>query len=171
MTEIWKDIPGYEGRYQASTEGRIRSIDHFVPCAHGGQRLVRGRILRPSGSKRDPHLYVVLGHKAPGSPVHRLIATTFIGPRPNGYDIRHLDGNPTNNKVSNLAYGTRTENILDVLRIGERWRKLTLSDAMTIRRLYATGRPAKEIAAAYGISEGHTYRIIRGDCLNHDALL
>lgn len=171
MTEIWKDIPGYEGRYQASTEGRIRSIDHFVPCAHGHQRMVHGRILRPAASVRDPHLYVCLGHKAAGTPVHQLVAATFIGPRPNGYDTRHLDGNPVNNRATNLAYGTRTENILDVLRIGGRWRKLTLNDATVIRQLYAAGTPAGEIASSYGISEGHAYRIIRGGCLNNVSLL
>lgn len=116
--EEWRDIPGYEGKYQASNLGRIRSLDRRVPCCHGATRLVQGRVLKPAGSKRDPHLYVVLGHGASGSLVHKLVALTFLGPRPAGYDVRHLDGNPLNNRADNLAYGTRTENILDVYRLG-----------------------------------------------------
>lgn len=133
--EVWRDIPGYEGRYQASNLGRVRSLDRYVKCARGGKgtRLLKGRVLRPAGQQSDPHLRVVLGHKAPGSCVHTLVALAFIGPRPEGCDIRHLDGNPLNNHADNLAYGTRTENILDVYRIGRAWRTLTAEQVQTIR--------------------------------------
>lgn len=152
--EVWRDIPGYEGKYQASNLGQVRSLDRYVRCAHGAERLVRGRILKPSGNKRDPHLYVVLGHGAHGVAVHRLIAQTFIGTCPNGQEVRHLDGNPLNNKVDNLAYGTRSENILDVYRVGGAWRTLTVDDVRDIRARLAQGERGADIARLYGVSHG-----------------
>ncbi len=153
MTELWRDIPGYEGKYQASNLGHIRSLDRRVPCVHGATRSVRGRILKPAASKYVPHLSVVLGHGAAGSPVHVLVALTFIGPRPDGQDVRHLDGNPTNNRADNLAYGTRTENILDVYRIGKAWRTLTTEDVHDIRHRLDRGERGADIARAYGVSQ------------------
>lgn len=151
--EIWKDIPGYEGKYQVSNEGRIRSMDRLVRCAHGASRLVRGRILKPASTQHNPHLYVVLGHGANGSLVHKLVAETFLGPRPEGLDIRHLDGDATNNRADNLAYGTRTENILDVYRIGKAWRKLTSEQALDIYKRLQGGERGRDLASEYGVGE------------------
>ena len=150
--ETWKDIPGYEGKYQASTQGRIRSLDRRVPCAHGATRLMRGRVLRPACTAANPHLYVVLGNKAHGSQVHQLVARTFLGPQPKGQDVRHLDGDAKNNRVDNLAYGTRTENILDVYRIGKAYRKLTAEDVHSIRCRLKAGEAVTDIARTYGVS-------------------
>ena len=153
--EIWKDIPGYEGRYQASNLGQIRSLDQIVRCGRGGKgiRLREGRVLRPAGQQSDPHLRVTLGNKAPGTLVHVLVARTFLGPRPDGCDVRHLDGDPLNNRVENLAYGTRTENILDVYRIGRPWRKLTAEDVLVIRDRLAAGEKGRTLAKEYGVGE------------------
>ncbi len=150
--ETWQDIPGYEGKYQASTLGRIRSLDRRVPCAHGGARFVRGRILKPACTETNPHLYVSLGHGAPGSQVHQLVARTFLGPQPKGQDVRHLDGDAQNNRVDNLAYGTRTENILDGYKIGKAWRKLTAEDVQSIRTQIKAGEKLTDIAMAYNVS-------------------
>lgn len=154
-TEVWKDIPGYEGRYQASNLGQIRSLDQLVRCGTGGKgiRLRKGRVLRPAGQQSDPHLRVTLGHKAPGTLVHVLVAATFLGPRPDGCDVRHLDGDPLNNRADNLAYGTRTENILDVYHIGRAWRKLTAADVLSIRDRLAAGEKGRNLAKEYGVGE------------------
>ena len=154
-SEEWRDIPGYEGRYQASNQGRVRSVDHYVKCGPGGRgaRLVRGRILRPAGQRKDPHLSVTLGHKAAGSCVHSLVALTFLGPRPEGYDVRHLDGDPLNNRVENLVYGTRTENILDVYRTGRAWRALTTEQVQDIRARLNAGERGADLAREYGVGQ------------------
>lgn len=160
--EVWKDIPGYEGRYQASSLGRIRSLDRRVSACHGATRLMRGRVLKPAGSKRDPHLYVSLGHGAAGSPVHQLVACTFHGPCLPGQEVRHLDGDPLNNRADNLAFGTRTENILDVFRMGRPWRKLTAEQALTIYHRLQNGESGAALAREFGVGQTAVSNIKHG---------
>lgn len=164
MAEIWKDIPGYEGRYQASTEGRIRSVDHRVRVvAHGTEstRLMKGRVLRP-GKLKDGHVSVVLGHGAHGSLVHRLVMLTFVGPVPEGCEVCHNDGNPQNNALENLRYDTRSENIKDVMRQGGRWRKLSAEDVREIRRLFGEGWTGAAIARRFCMSQTQISKIKLG---------
>lgn len=96
---------------------------------------------------------MVLGKGANGSPVHALIAATFIGPRPENADIRHLDGNPLNNVVENLAYGSRRENILDTYNNGGSWRKLTIDDVIAVRKMLRVGIKGREISKVFGLAE------------------
>ena len=155
MNEIWKDIPGFEGRYQASTFGRIRSVDHAVRATpHGVEvtRIVKGRVLRP-GKHASGHLSVVLGRDYGSMPVHTAVALTFIGPRPHGKDVCHNDGSPENNRLDNLRYDDRTNNILDVYRIGGRWRKLSLEDIREIQRLMDCGAVGVEVARRFNVSQ------------------
>jgi len=162
MEEVWKDIPGYEGRYQASTEGKIRSLTRQVPIANGFTRLKQGRVLKPGSSNKTGHLSVVLGHKVPGTPVHQLVALTFLGPCPDGQEVLHNNGDPTDNRVENLRYGTRTANILDVYRVGKPWRKLTADDVVAIRKEAANGTKRSVIAEKYGISVPYVSSVITG---------
>jgi len=110
----WADIPDRPG-YQASTHGQIRSTDRL---GSDGRRL-KGRILKP---RPTPTGYLRVSLCTGGKPVdeyiHYLVARTFIGPRPEGLDVAHDDGNPSNNAVTNLAYKTRSENQLDMRRHG-----------------------------------------------------
>ena len=153
--EVWRDIPGTEGAYQASSLGRIRSTDRYVRVvAHGAetQRRMRGRILRPA-QVRSGHLSVVLGRKHGSILVHEAVAYTFLGPRPAGLDVCHNDGDPKNNRVENLRYDTRSNNILDVLRQGRAWRKLTTAQMRTIRARLENGTTGKALAEEYGVSQ------------------
>lgn len=164
MTEVWKDIPGFEGQYQASSFGHIRSVDHPVRVvSHGVEstRIVKGRILRPA--KQDTgHLTVVLGRANGSIQVHTAVALTFIGPRPDGMDVCHNDGDPTNNRSDNLRYDTRTDNILDVYRVGGKWRKLSLKDIREIKNLMDCGAVGAEVARQYGVSPATVSKIKLG---------
>ena len=155
--EDWKDIPGYEGKYQASSAGNIRSIDRQITqIGRGGlpsTRLIKGRVLRPGQYCKAGHVSVMLGKKSFGRPVHRLVMLTFVGPPPVNQEVRHLNGNPKDNRLVNLAYGTRSENNLDVLRQGKAYRKLTTADASEIKAMLADGRTGHEIANKYAVSE------------------
>ena len=101
-TEQWAPIPGRPG-YEASTHGRVRSP--------------RGPVLKPWISNKAGHLKVGLSRKR-REWVHRAICAAFYGPCPRGLEVRHLDGDPTNNHVTNLRYGTHSENMQDRIRHG-----------------------------------------------------
>lgn len=167
MGEIWKDIPGYEGRYQASTMGRIRSLDRMVRgvCHFTGKefyRKVKGQILRPGRFCKCGHVSVVLGHGAIGSPVHQLVMKTFVGEPPEGMEVLHENGDPTDNRLENLRYGTRTENILDVFRQGKAWRKLSVDDVQAIRFGFYCGISGVELSKMFGVSQSIISAIRKG---------
>lgn len=109
--ETWRPIPGYEGHYEASTAGRVRSVKPGRP----NRVLVATRC----GYKKKyltVELWVNTVHRR--FEVHSLVGRTYLGPRPDGQETRHLDGESTNNAVSNLTYGTRSENAADRRRHG-----------------------------------------------------
>lgn len=166
MEEVWRDIPGYEGKYQASTEGNIRSLNRVMNVKHKSgtifERSMRGRVLRPGRFCKAGHLSVVLGHGKAGSPVHQLVALTFLGPCPDGKEVLHKNGDPTDNRLVNLRYGTRTENILDVLRLGKAWRKLTMDDVRAIRAALAAGETGTSIARRMNVCASTVSGIKRG---------
>lgn len=112
MTEGWRDIPGHPG-YQASTRGRVRSIDRQIVDALGRARLLRGRVLKLDNASDDPYLRVALwSANVPARYlVHTLIARTYLGPQPDGMEVCHSDHDPQNNCPDNLAYGTHIHNV------------------------------------------------------------
>lgn len=116
----WLDIPGYDGQYQITSTGRVRSRDKRARCAHGGTRVFPGRELsvmqRPDGYK-----FVKLTGKDGVSStqyLHRLLLLTFCGEPQEGYYGCHNDGNPENNSLSNLRWDSPTGNSHDTLRHG-----------------------------------------------------
>lgn len=109
-TPEWREVPGFPG-YEVSDQGQVRSF----------RRYVVPRLLKP-GETIWGHLLVVLqrdgGHTRH---IHRLVLESFVGLRPPGMETRHLDGNPKNNRLTNLRWGTRSENSLDRVRHGVDW--------------------------------------------------
>lgn len=119
--ETWKPVVGYEGLYEVSDHGRVKSCKRFRVGKRGAQTLVAERLMRQA---HDHSGYLKVGLRIGGNcfnhSVHQLVAKAFI-PNPNGYDqINHKDENKENNYVSNLewctaaynnAYGTRIERI------------------------------------------------------------
>lgn len=107
--EIWKDISGYEGKYQVSNIGRVKSLQRWS----GTKYYNREQILKNHINKRNGYVYVYLtkNNKSKNVRLHRLVAKAFI-PNPNDYDdINHKDCNRTNNNVDNLEWCTRSYNI------------------------------------------------------------
>ena len=156
--EIWKDIPGYEKEYQASTLGQIKSLHRKVRSKNwytGNEfyRSVPERILKPGKYCKIGHLSVVLRRGTNGQPVHQLIMKTFIGETPIGCEVLHINGNPSYNRLKNLRYGSRTENILDVYHQGGLWRKLSINDVQEIRFGLMCGFKGTELANIYDVSQ------------------
>jgi hypothetical protein len=113
--EAWKPVPGYEGAYEVSDAGQVRSLDRLD--ARGRRRTGKQLSLRkqPSG-----HLTVSLClDRLPRSfQVHHLVLMAFVGPRPEGMEGCHYDDNPSNNHLDNLRWDTRSANQLDSVRNG-----------------------------------------------------
>lgn len=107
-TECWKAVPGYEGRYEVSDLGNVRSLNHMCPH-RAGSRKVPGKVLSP-GPQASGHLSVSIG-KGNSKLVHALVLAAFVGPRPGNMDVLHLNHVPTDNRLCNLKYGTRSENL------------------------------------------------------------
>lgn len=107
--EAWKPVLGYEGLYEISNLGRTQSF-------HGRQP----RILRPAIAGKGGYPMVNLARNGVNKSrtVHSLVAEAFIGPRPDGMEVRHKDGQPTNCRASNLTYGTSGDNNLDQVEHG-----------------------------------------------------
>lgn len=119
MDEVWKDIDGYNGIFQVSNLGRVRSIDRFVKGAYG-KRWIKGKIFKPVLNKSDGYLRVVfmVDGISKRHYIHRLIANAFL-PKIKGKEyVNHIDGNKLNNSISNLEWCTLKENQQHAFRIG-----------------------------------------------------
>ena len=117
--ERWKPVNGYEGIYEVSSHGRVRSVDRTVTRSDGQVRRFKGKVLSVC---LDKYGYQIVGlcnqGKCQTRTVHSLVAEAFIGTRPEGTEVCHNDGRKTNNHVDNLRYGTRSDNALDKVRHG-----------------------------------------------------
>lgn len=110
MTEIWKQIPGYEGYYEVSSKGRIRSMDRIVKGRWGQPFPLKGK-LKDTCLDKYGYLHVSLcsNNKRFYPTVHRLVALAFIPNPSNKPCIDHVDGNKLNNNVENLRWCTVLE--------------------------------------------------------------
>lgn len=97
----WLPVVGYEGLYEVSDQGQVRSV-------------LRGRLMTATATSQG-YLQVTLskGGKSARLKVHQLVMGAFVGPQEAGRQVRHLNGNPAESRLSNLAYGSQDENMAD----------------------------------------------------------
>lgn len=161
FAEEWKPVVGYEGLYEVSNHGRVRRLPGTYGCRNG-------RILTPKPLPRG-YLTVMLSKDNVPSRVypHHLVAAAFIGPRPKGYDINHIDRCRTNNRTENLEYVTRRENIQHAAQFGaysgenNAAAKLTKEQVIRIRELKGSATQ-DQIAKMFGVTQTHVSGIHRG---------
>lgn len=112
MSEIWKDIAGYDGAYQVSNLGRIKSISRKISCHKKHLRHSEGTVLSPS-IKRNGYLGVTLfkNGKRKYVTVHQMVAKVFLLNPRNLVEVNHKNGNTADNDVDNLEWDTRSGNI------------------------------------------------------------
>ena len=126
-TEQWRPVIGFEGAYEVSDLGRVRSLDRRIICRNGTSFRRRGVVLNPSEhTPGGGYRQVKLPNPESPNPraqravfVHTLVLTAFVGPRPSPeIEVRHLNGVRSDNRLSNLAWGTASENAYDRVRHG-----------------------------------------------------
>lgn len=149
--EKWKDIPGWENMYAVSDHGRVKSYGRLK------------RILKPGISKNGyPVVVLCRGLKTKTHTIHRLVLLAFVGPAPLGYECCHYNGVRADARLTNLRYGTRSENHLDRHRHGtlpdfdgekSPSAKLTNAKVKWIRENY-TRFSSRAIGKKFGV--GHT---------------
>ncbi|GGD64478.1 endodeoxyribonuclease [Erythrobacter arachoides] len=175
--ETWKTIEGYEGLYEISDQGRVKTLSRTVYRGRGSSpQVLKERILDHRINK-DGYPIVCLSKDRKGRNclVHRLLAEAFI-PNPDGHPIvRHLNDVKTDMRLGNLAWGTHTDNRLDairngckihVLEKGEKHKdaKLTEADVLAIR---ASAESGLALARKYGVSDKAISKIRRRETWKH----
>lgn len=171
--EVWKDIPGCNGLYQASTYGRIRSVDRVLPFLSRGKQTTRrykGKVLTPSLDGRGNYqkLVVVKNGKARISLVHRLVAETFIPNEKELPEVNHKNEIKTDNRPKNLEWCDHTYNnnygTKKICGNGERnsQNKIKESTVRKIRIERKNGKTLKQLSEETGLSMGHVCSICKG---------
>lgn len=124
MKEAWKDIKDYEGLYQVSNTGKIKSIDRYVNYKLNKKRLIKGSIKKLTLNEKG-YLKVTLFKNGKGCTreIQRIVAETFIPNLDNKEQVNHIDGNKQNNNINNLEWCSPRENTIHSINVLEHYKK------------------------------------------------
>ena len=162
--EAWVPIPGYEGIYEVSDLGRVRSVDRLDSSGHRRHGRPMNQSLVGCGY---PRVTLTKNGLEKGRKVHQLVLAAFLGPPREGMVARHKNGNPRDNRLVNLCWGSPKENAADRLAHGRTYQgelhynaKLTAVQVLEIRA--SKGLCGRELSAAYGVGTSQIYAIRSG---------
>lgn len=175
MQVEWRVVPDFPG-YEVNNVGDVRSITRAVPHQNV-TKTIFGRMKKSRPQKNGGHLRLTLFHERANKSVfvHRLVMAAFAGPLPAGKIVRHLNGDPRDNRFENLAYGDAFENAADAIRHGvtargERARKSNLTDRK-VREIRAFANDPrisqKYIAEMYGVTPANICSIVKRHTWTH----
>lgn len=179
MEEIWKDVKGYEGLYQVSNKGTVRSVDKYANIRNG-KRLVKGKNLTLSKNKVGyMTVYFSVNGKGKHKKVHRLVCEAFHEKPIDKNIVNHKDGNKTNNNVDNLEWCTSKENIAHAIKeglwtnIGETHKDNVLKEHEVLEIRNNHNDSYDKLAEIYGVSRStiadikkfRSWKLLGGDKL------
>ncbi len=167
---VWKPIEGFEGRYDVSSDGNVRS---WLKLGRGMYFLEEPRLVKKTINPRSRYRQVNLldeDGKSRSFTVHRLVLETFVGEPEEGFEAAHLDGDKSNNRLENLAWKTRSENMQDKREHGtasgkrtrKHYNRLNAASAAAIRELRDSGWTKQAIADAFGVSWTGVHYVLTG---------
>ena len=148
----WRPIPRYAGKYEAGSDGSIRNASTGYVLSSNARNDGGYIVVRPSTGRNSRTRFV-----------HILVAEAFIGPKPDGLDVNHINGDKADNRPANLEYVTRSQNMMHAQRTGLvdvaarrtacalSRSTLDIEDVRQIRSLLADGADAKSVAARFGV--------------------
>ena len=163
--EIWKPISGYEGFYEVSNLGRIRSLERNVECSDGRKRKIKDRTLK--GSSYSGGYSGVTLHKdgcAKFVNIHRIVAEAFVPNPLEKEEVNHKDENPSNNHASNLEWVTCKENINYGTRTERARKAIVKAQGRAVRQLSIDGELVAEyesLSAACNATGTHVSNITK----------
>lgn len=166
----WKPIPSFEGLYEISEYGAIKSLGRVETTKAGWSRVKNEKFIKPYVGK-DDRLYIDLSnnYKRLRTSVHRMVLTSFVGPCPEDMEACHNDGNHRNNHYTNLRWDTHQNNLHDKYVHGthicgenHKLSKLKKEDILAIRELSKQKLSQKKIAEKFNVSRGLIGKILSG---------
>lgn len=171
MNEEWRDIEGYEGVYQISNLGRVKSLDRMVGHNKGGKKLIRGKLKRAHIAKNGyPMLNLSNKNRQESVYLHRILGKTFL-PNPRRLEtINHKDGNKENFDLSNLEWASHSENISHAYRTGLRKPTRILDDCIVLSIItFAHKRHTSQqsLANCFGVTRSCVQSIVRRNTWKH----
>ena len=177
-TEKWLPVVGYEGLYEVSDQGRIRSVDRFIIRSgkwKGHKYWLKGRLLLFMNNKGYSRVGLRKNNKQKPHHVHRLVLESFLGPCPTGMECRHFpDNDRSNNNLCNLSWSTRKQNQADknihgTQLIGEKnsQSKFKRRDIELMFSLRAEGSLLKDIAKQFDTDMSYVCKILNGRQWKH----
>lgn len=168
VIESWMPIPGYEGYYEVSNQGAVRSIDRQVINSLGCTINYQGKTLKQATGDFHPKVLLYKNGKRKNCSVHSLVLLSFVGECPVGHECCHGNGNARDNQLSNLRWGTRKDNDNDKKVHGTTLRgeknpkaKLTYQNVQAIRLMKGKAS-SKPVAESYSVSRSTICRIWSG---------
>lgn len=175
--EVWKDVTGFEGLYEVSSYGNLRSVDRDILCNGGYYKHFNGKTIKTKLNKYGyPSAGLWYKGKRTDVVIHRLVAEAFIDNQNNYEQINHIDGNKTNNHVENLEWCDNNynmkhakENGLLAHQKGEKHggHKLTNEQVREIRRLRNEGWKYRQLAEKFGVCDRTIGQICRNEYWTH----
>ena len=171
MKQEWRPIPGYEGRYDISNDGEVRSWVQQGCASRLSDLVAKARILRQGVMPKGYRLVALTdgAMKAKTYRVHRLVLLAFVGPCPEGMEASHLNGDSSDNRIENLAWEPSKKNharkkLHGTYKTGEKTNnaKLTWEKVRAIRAAHKKIK-ATELAALYRVSVGTIHKVQSGD--------
>lgn len=173
IEEVWMPVLGFEGFYEASNLGKVKSISRMVPFGtRGNKRFIKGSEVKPILGSRG---YLVVNLTRSGKRrqlfLHKVILEAFLGERPEGMESCHNNGNRQDARLENLRWDTRSGNHKDkrkhgTWQVGEKANNVKLTNEIVIA-IRSKGLTARQAVEQYGLSKSNAKHIVRGDTWRH----